>query len=102
MAAKKAQVPQRRRSSKRKPTKPVTLDSLAKMVDPDLASARVKNSQPVLQLTVPTKPQKEGLWFTVTVHDAGEHVYLRLTSAVSVPKDRLNEALRLLRRLHEL
>lgn len=102
MATKKAQAPKRRRSSKRSPTKPVTLEVLAKMVDSDLASARVKNSQPVLQLTVPTKPQKEGLWFTVAAHDAGEAVYLRLSSAISVPKDNLNEALKLLRRLHEL
>lgn len=96
MAAKKAQAP------KRKPTKPMTLDALAKVVDPDLASARMKESQPILQLTVPTKPQREGLWFTVAAHDAVEHVHLRLPAAVSVPKKRLNEALKLLRRLHEL
>jgi hypothetical protein len=91
--------PKRRRSSKRKP---MTLASVARSVDPDLASAHVKASQPVLQLTVPTKVQKSGMWFTVAAHETGESLFLRLPAAVSVRKERLNEALKLLRRLHEL
>lgn len=91
------EVPKHRRSSKR-----MTLASVARSVDPDLASAHVKASQPFLQLIVPTKIQNSGTRFTVAAHDAGESLYLRLSSAVSVPKKRLNDALKLLRSLHEL
>jgi len=57
-----------------------------------------------VRLTVPMKKKGSplGLSFVVLMEDAHQNVYLRLPSTVSVPKERVNEALKLLRRLHEL
>jgi uncharacterized membrane protein len=81
--------------------KPVSLEAVVRLVDTDLASARVKSPQPVLDLFVPTKPLPAGSFFRVVGEDAGDSVYLRL-AAIRVPKARINDAIKMLRRLHEL
>jgi len=92
----------KRRSSKRRP---MGLSAVARFIDADVASSLEEASRPTLRITVPFKARKgqlDGQRFTVMAQDGGPYVHLRLPVVTAVPKERINEALKLLRRLHEL
>jgi len=99
MAAVKKAAP-KRRSSKRAP---MTLAAVRRFLDDGITTAEYVPRETV-RVTVPMKKKSYplGLFFVVLMEDAHQNVFLRLPSTVSVPKDRVNDALKLLRRLHEL
>jgi hypothetical protein len=91
--------PKRRRSSKRRP---MTMTEVRRFLTEDGIVSREEMPVAEVRLEVPMKKADFRGKFHVIMSDGKEKAYLRCSVSVSVSKERVGDALRLLRRLHEM
>jgi hypothetical protein len=85
--------------------KPMTIVALRRSLTEADVEIHDEPPEPYMRLRVSIGRERKGLpggSFYVRMRDADENAFLDMNLVVSVPKHRVVEALKLLRRLHEL
>jgi outer membrane lipopolysaccharide assembly protein LptE/RlpB len=92
----------RRRSSKKAP---MSMAFVRRMLEQNGVGVQEERSVPTLRLHVKLKAKNKfgvASSFYVEAREVGEFMWLGVRQSISVPKERMGDALKLLQRLHEL